>query len=451
MNMRKAVFLFLLCLPLLSCSSKYTTIKGIVYNEDLETVVLYQTVDGRKQQYATTRVNEDGSYGFALNPEAPGFYSVGSEDGMDFMIYLQGGEEVNIDLYETKATLNGKNTKENEALYVWEDYAANIRLKSVYFAFVESTYEDFFPEFEDFVEGQNDLKKNLKSGNEAFDEALLKLVGYETDFYAIRFVTTPRMKHPERSMYPEYYNHIFSEDKFTTDDVLQFSWGAAMMDSYAGYAYLYFRPEEGTDYWDYTMSYLPNEHLKGEYIIKKFETFGTYDKYLETMEKYGKYLITPSLKKQAEARGSELYARRPGAPAVDFTYPDTEGKIVSLSDFRGKVVLIDVWATWCGPCREELPHLKKLEKEMHGKDVVFMSISVDAARDKLTWLDFIEEEQLGGVQLLAAEGDVLKKVYNVTSIPHFIVISKDGKIVSARAPRPSEPELKEMLEAELAK
>ena len=54
--------------------------KGMVYNDDLKTVVLYQTVDGRMQKYATTRVNEDGSYGFALNPETPGFYSIGGDE-----------------------------------------------------------------------------------------------------------------------------------------------------------------------------------------------------------------------------------------------------------------------------------------------------------------------------------------------------------------------------------
>ena len=88
------------------------------------------------------------------------------------------------------------------------------------------------------------------------------------------------------------------------------------------------------------------------------------------MDRYGKYLVTPSLKARAEAIGTALYDTAPGSIAADFTYPDVNGKEVSLSDFKGKVVLVDVWATWCGPCRGEIPHLKKLEQEMHGRGIL---------------------------------------------------------------------------------
>ena len=59
---------------------------------------------------------------------------------------------------------------------------------------------------------------------------------------------------------------------------------------------------------------------------------------------------------------ANLYKAEEGMRAADFTYPDKDGKMVSLSDFKGKVVLVDVWATWCSPCRKELPYLKKLEE-----------------------------------------------------------------------------------------
>ena len=97
--------------------------------------------------------------------------------------------------------------------------------------------------------------------------------------------------------------------------------------------------------------------------------------------------------------GTKLYKTRAGGVAADFTYPDVNGKQVSLSDFKGKVVLIDVWATWCAPCRGEIPHLKKLEEEMKGMDVIFLGVSVDEARNKQKWVDFIEQEKLGGIQV----------------------------------------------------
>ena len=162
------------------------------------------------------------------------------------------------------------------------------------------------------------------------------------------------------------------------------------------------------------------------------------------MEKYGKYFVTPSLKARIEALGAPLYDTKAGSPAADFTYPDVEGNRVSLSDFKGKVVLVDVWATWCSPCRKE-----NLKKEMHGTDVVFLGVSVDEAKDKQKWLDFIETEGLKGIQLLANGWSKITKDYKINGIPRFMVFDKKGNIVSADAPRPSNPELKKMLEAEL--
>ena len=74
---------------------------------------------------------------------------------------------------------------------------------------------------------------------------------------------------------------------------------------------------------------------------------------------------------------------------------------MALSDFQGKYVFIDVWATWCGPCKYEIPYLKELEQKYHGKNITFLSISVDRQKDKEKWKKMILKEGLGGIQLLA--------------------------------------------------
>ena len=77
----------------------------------------------------------------------------------------------------------------------------------------------------------------------------------------------------------------------------------------------------------------------------------------------------------------------PGQPAADFAFEDMEGKTVRLSDFRGKYVYVDLWATWCGPCNAEIPHLRKLEERLRGKNIVFVGISSDSDRD--AWAKFV--------------------------------------------------------------
>ena len=369
--MKNYLFILILCLSLPGHAQEYSAIKGFVKGAKLKEVTLYKTVDGSIQACATSRIGADGSFGFLLKPET-GFYSIGGER-LNFPVYLKGGEQVNIDLLETRAQLNGKNSKENKTLYSWVDYAANIRLKAVFFELTRSNYEDFFPEFETYVKGLEQLKSKLRSGNKAFDVILSDYVDYATDYYAIIFLHTPREKHPEKSMRPEYYSHIVSARKYTDDKVLQFPEGIKMLISYTSFAY----NEDGKkydveSYTDDRLSYLGNDRLKGEYVVNNsFRSFKSYDQYLNAMEKFGKYLVTPSLKMRAEAVGTKLYDTKAGGQAADFTYPDVDGKMVSLSDFKGKVVLVDVWATWCGPCRQQIPYLKKLEEEMHGTDVVF--------------------------------------------------------------------------------
>ncbi len=114
---------------------------------------------------------------------------------------------------------------------------------------------------------------------------------------------------------------------------------------------------------DDVITFLHNDHLIGEYLQNnEFRRYRSYEQYSAGMEKYGKYFVTPSLKARIEALGAPLYDTKAGSPAADFTYPDVEGNRVSLSDFKGKVVLVDVWATWCSPCRKEIPPSEKPEE-----------------------------------------------------------------------------------------
>lgn len=138
-----------------------------------------------------------------------------------------------------------------------------------------------------------------------------------------------------------------------------------------------------------------------------------------------------------------------GSVSPSFAYENTEGKLVKLEDFKGKYIYVDVWATWCGPCRAEIPHLKKTEEAYHGKNIEFVSISVDVMKDKEKWKKFVAEKQLGGVQVLADKDWKSDFVtgYKINGIPRFILIGPEGKIVNADAPRPSSPELAKLLDS----
>ena len=143
--------------------------------------------------------------------------------------------------------------------------------------------------------------------------------------------------------------------------------------------------------------------------------------------------------------GSEIPKERlkPGSPALKFRYKDIKGNWVELKDFKGKYVYIDIWATWCGPCKAEIPHLQQLEKEMKGKKIVFVSISCD--ENKAEWEKYVKKQCLGGVQLYMGKGKDMKNFYQIEAIPRFILLDKKGNIVDAYMTRPSDEKTKKTL------
>lgn len=149
-----------------------------------------------------------------------------------------------------------------------------------------------------------------------------------------------------------------------------------------------------------------------------------------------------------------------GSPSPSFeNYINYAGGTTSLSDLKGKYVYVDIWATWCGPCKREIPSLKIVEEQFRGKNIEFVSISVDDERRSGTkekafesWKAMVKDKELGGIQLFsdnAWQSDFVKN-YKVNGIPRFILIDPNGNIVSPDAPRPSDPKLVGLLEEKLS-
>ncbi len=147
----------------------------------------------------------------------------------------------------------------------------------------------------------------------------------------------------------------------------------------------------------------------------------------------------------------ELYTERlelmPGKPAFNFTIQDFEGNDVSLSDFAGKVVYIDVWSLGCGPCIKEIPFAKELHKEFENRDdLVFLSISLDNRYKDHAW-KYIKKKEMPGVHLLASleKDKQLRKEYMYSGIPYYALIGRDGNFIVPDMSRPSDEKTKQRL------
>ena len=149
----------------------------------------------------------------------------------------------------------------------------------------------------------------------------------------------------------------------------------------------------------------------------------------------------------------EVLANLPqqGESSIDFTYPDKDGNDVSLSDFVGSVVYVDVWATWCGPCRAEIPFLHDLEEEYRDKNVTFVGVSLDIEKNRQSWLDMMVEKEMKGVQIFADGWSQITKDYAINSIPRFMLFDSEGKVSDLDASRPSSEDIRPALDALLVK
>jgi thiol-disulfide isomerase/thioredoxin len=155
------------------------------------------------------------------------------------------------------------------------------------------------------------------------------------------------------------------------------------------------------------------------------------------VEKFTKCCKDQKCIDEIKAEVAEWKALWKGNPAPDFKYADGEGTQVALSDLKGKVVYVDVWASWCGPCRGEIPHLKDVEHNYHGRNVAFVSVSIDENEE--AWREAVTSEELGGYQLLADKAwkSSICADYKINGIPRFMLFDQQGNIVTVDAPRPS--------------
>ena len=128
-----------------------------------------------------------------------------------------------------------------------------------------------------------------------------------------------------------------------------------------------------------------------------------------------------------------------GSPSPSFNYPDSSGKNISLESLKGKLVYVDVWATWCGPCKAQIPFLKQLEEKYREEDIAFVSLSIDQLKNISKWKDMIVDKELEGIQIIADKAWRSKFVtdYVIEGIPRFILIDKDGNLIDPMAPRPA--------------
>lgn len=191
-----------------------------------------------------------------------------------------------------------------------------------------------------------------------------------------------------------------------------------------------------------------SDFLMANFLLDYFQKSGS-SELTEALQYFMLNSQDEALRAQVQARYDEYSQLQPGVPAPEFSLTDTQGKTVKLSDFKGKVVYIDFWASWCMPCIAEFKYLSALKATLPADSVVMLYINVDDQKNR--WLQASAKHLPGELDLWA--GDLFKsevaKAYQVHRVPKYVLIDRHGSVFKLNAARPSELEtwLKQVREA----
>ncbi|MCH7403203.1 redoxin family protein [Belliella kenyensis] len=185
---------------------------------------------------------------------------------------------------------------------------------------------------------------------------------------------------------------------------------------------------------------IENQVVKDKFLFDYIKSNMQYRGPEHTEVSYKKFMKenqSPKLAAKLEALKDKWEPIMPGKEVPDFSFVNIEGEEVNLSDLKGNLVYIDIWATWCGPCIAEHPHWDKMKEEYKDKSIAFLTVSIDDSKDP--WEKMVKSKNMEGLQWFAENAwkSELAKHFMVNAIPRFILLDKEGKIIDPSADRPS--------------
>lgn len=448
------ILLLLFFITLISCENDYKTsyviIGGELINNNSSTVNI--SGNGFEKEIF---VSEDGSFSDTLFVNKNDYYSlrIGRESSS---VYLRKGGTltlmIDIEQFDESLTYSGSIAPENN--YLAAKYLVSEQEMAFDKVYVLSQ--------EKFILVVNKIYKNyidLLNASQGISEEFKQKEYKEIEFAHINNIEN----------YEQYYQYLTKDLDFKAEETLYKDYKDFNFNDTEAYetsnAYKRLlethyqriaQNEANNNRKDLTLTYLEtinNSFSDGsvkEQLMFNYLRYGM--KANEALESVYKLYKSSSQNSDNLSKVTSSYKvltkLTPGKASPKFIYENYIGGMTDLEDLAGKIVYIDVWATWCGPCLREIPALKSLENDYHNKNIAFVSLSIDEKKDYQKWRTMIADKELTGIQLMADNNwnSSFVTSYGIKGIPRFILIDTVGNIINSDAPRPSNPEIRKILD-----
>jgi thiol-disulfide isomerase/thioredoxin len=455
--------------------SPVTFISGTVVNIPIRTglqISLQNVEDGAMVSCNSVQTSSEGSFEIACHVKQEGFYYL-STVRWRARVYLKPGDRLQLDIdHKTGDVTFVNGSCENQILYQWQQLISPITA----YGYNLSTFttdsidlNEYIRTYEKLQPAMADFFRKINNTNPQFVKAFKNAMDIDSQLAPVNLllylsskkVNGFRPTQKEFNEVPAFYKQFIQRGKFGNASILLIGEARQFMYLYAKLNIALLSREERqklsqSEKLKLMMNSISNDTLKSLFFNDQMgqmeiNNLTEFKEIFEPFKKYAK--ISPARETYNSIYG--LFSGDTtfiGKSSYNFSLPDTSGKIVTMKDFKNKVVFVDVWATWCGPCRGQFPFLKEIEEEYaNNKDLVFVGISLDKVNVKQKWMDMIRKENLGGIQLLDDFGKGFGRKYEIAAIPRFMLIDRQGRWIEIRCPRPEAKEdLKRYLDKALS-
>lgn len=460
--MKKKYFLLISLITILSCNKNepvnYAIISGKIINAG-DKITLYNqynnTYDGKSK---TIYLAKNGLFRDTIYISTGKLYRFHESRNLTEFIINNGDEiVVNYDAENHQNTLFFTGEKANENNYFAKKNRETSKIKKgnrVHYSKEEAEYKK---ELSLIKKKQEKLLNNTQGISKDFKRKEKNNIYYEYLLGLKRYKLYHALYANKRGFKPSdnFTNTLKNElSALTYDNVESFKYSSYYRDLVD-----YFYSEKGIDFSkkkslqiDLSVltifSRIQNETIKNyllyKYAVIRIKRSKNVDDFYRLFSK-----SSTDLKNNKAIRNiyTELKKLSKGDLSPKFiNYKNNNEGVVSLDDFNGKYIYIDIWATWCKPCIKEIPYLNSLEKKYNNKNIQFVGISIDNKSALKKWKKMIVDKKMSGIQLIAdnMKQSSFMKEYQVNAIPRYILIDPEGKIVTANAPRPSNIKLTEL-------
>lgn len=456
--MKKTIFLLLiLSLIIISCQKKKSPeliiISGFVKNKKNDTIKL-STNDkyklyNQKNENINIILNSENRFTDTLNI-SDGYYNLEIGDN-NFILFLKSRDNLNLESVNSKLNISGIGEIENKYLQERINLDSKLAPINYYYHYYQLNENDFLKLADSIYECRIDLIEKFKIKDKRFHFLETTFAEMDREYKYLNYPFT------RQSLNQDYipskdFPTVFAKTNINDDRLLDIPWFTVMMFSNIANKIVV----KNDTRFDAKLDYLrlaisdrlgqTNPNLKEEivfltadYTIDKTDSLDLFFKTYKDFTKNEEHL------KKITTKYLNLKGITKGKQAPNFEFKNEKGELISLADLQGYVIYLDIWATYCKPCLEEIEPSKKLQKKLSNKKIKFVNICIESKKE--SWLNLIKKKEFTGVQLYCTKEDEekFKENYVVESLPRYIIIDKDGKIYDINAKRPSDIELEKEL------